>query len=50
MMGMEPSGYITTKYAYLAFKMIQGNRHDEHNPFSWVQVHLNLPGLKDYDP
>lgn len=49
-MGMKPSGYIATKYAFLALEMIQGNIHEPLNPHAWDRVHLNLPGAEGYDP
>lgn len=49
-MGMKPSGYVATKYAFLALEMIQGDRHEPKNPHAWDRVRLNLPGSKEYDP
>jgi hypothetical protein len=58
LMGFAASPYNSIKMALVAEEVCKGNRHEEGvgidgkelNPFQWMRVRLNLPGLKEYDP
>ncbi len=52
LMGFAASPYNSIKMALVAEEICRGDRHEqgELNPFQWYRIHLNLPGLKDYDP
>jgi hypothetical protein len=50
MMGLKPSPYVCIKGLLLALELVKGNRLDPMNPFHWLSVHLNLPGMINYDP
>ncbi len=50
MMDLKPSYYVCIKGLLLVLELAKGNRLDPSNPFHWRTVHLNLPGMPDYDP
>jgi len=49
-MGMTDSPYRSLQLVIVAKHVAYGDRNDDHNPFQWKLVRLNLPGSPDYDP
>jgi hypothetical protein len=49
-MGLTCSLYIACQGMGFAEEQIREDHTDESNVFFWKKVHLNLPGLDDYDP
>ena len=48
-MGFQPSLYIATRHLQCAKIFLLGNRLNPGNPFHWLRVKLNLPGMDDLD-
>jgi hypothetical protein len=49
-MRLKSSPYQTVQAILVAKEVIKGDRKDPNNAFRWEEVHLNLPGSKNYDP
>ncbi len=50
LMGFRPSPYNSIRMFLIAEEVIRGDRHNLSNTFQWSYVHLNLPGMKEYNP
>jgi hypothetical protein len=50
LMGFRPSPYNFIQMYLVAKEVIRGNHHDSTNAFQWDVIHLNFPGMKDYNP
>jgi hypothetical protein len=57
-MGFAASPYNSMKKALVVKEICRGDRHEERlgldgkelNPFQWMQINLNLPGTREYNP
>ena len=50
LMGFCPSPYMSSRMMLRAIELAKGDLADPANPFSFVEVRLNLPMSPEYDP
>lgn len=48
--GRQSSPYLAMRMLARALELLIGRSSDEHNPFGWASIELNLPGSLTYDP